>query len=149
MTDWLTAAQRSRNMSAIRSKGTKPEEQLGILLQEMFPRRRIVRYPEGIGRPDYSVPSLRLMVFADGCYWHGCPKHGRIPEDNRDYWGPKLERNKRRDRQVTRALKKEGWTVVRVWDHDLKGEMNSAAGKIKRGLTWAGKRTSVRQAEDR
>jgi len=127
-------------MAAIRSKGTKPEERLGALLHAMFPRRKIVRHPEATGKPDYSIPSLRLMVFADGCYWHGCPEHGRVPEDNRDYWGPKLERNKTRDRHVKRDLQKHGWTVVRVWDHDLKGEMGSAAGKIKRALTWAAKR---------
>ena len=127
-------------MAAIRSKGTKPEERLGVLLQSMFPRRKIVRHPEATGKPDYSIPSLHLMVFADGCYWHGCPKHGRVPEDNRDYWEPKLERNKERDRQVKRQLQKQGWTVVRVWDHDLKGEMTSAAGKIRRALTWAAKR---------
>ena len=127
-------------MAAIRSKGTKPEERLGALLESMFPRLQIVQHPEAIGKPDYLVPSLQLMVFADGCYWHGCPQHGRVPEDNRDYWGPKLERNKIRDRRVKRELEKQGWTVVRVWDHDLKGEMASAAGKIKRALTWAAKR---------
>lgn len=140
MADWLTKDQRSRNMAAIRSKGTKPEERLHTLLRQMFPRRKIVEHPDATGKPDFSIPSLHLMVFADGCYWHGCPQHGRIPEDNRDYWGPKLERNRTRDRRVKHELQRQGWTVVRVWDHDLKGEMTSAAGKIKRGLTWAAKR---------
>lgn len=140
MTDWLTKEQRSRNMAAIRSKGTKPEEKLGTLLHNMFPRRKIVPHPQVHGKPDYAIPSLRLLIFADGCYWHGCPKHGRIPDDNRDYWEPKLARNKQRDHTVTRYLKGQGWTVVRVWDHDLRDEMTLAAGKIKRGLTWAKKR---------
>ena len=139
MADWLTAEQRSRNMAAIRSKGTKPEERLGVLLRTMFPRRKIVQHPEATGKPDYLVPSLKLMVFADGCYWHGCPQHGRVPEDNRAYWAPKLERNKTRDRRVKRELRKQGWVVVRVWDHDLRGEMTAARGKIKRALTIAAK----------
>lgn len=140
MADWLTQEQRSRNMAAIRSTGTKPEERLGFLLKSMFPRHKIVGHPTAMGKPDYLIPSLRLMVFADGCYWHGCPKHGRVPEDNRDYWAPKLERNRKRDRRVTRELRGQGYVVVRVWDHDLKGDMNAASGKIKRGLTWARKR---------
>lgn len=139
MVDWLTKEQRSRNMAAIRSKGTKPEERLGVLLGAMFPRRKIVPHPDITGKPDFAIPSLKLMLFADGCYWHGCPKHGRIPEDNRSYWGPKLEKNKARDRRVRRELRGRGYVVVRVWDHDLKDDMAKASGKIKRALTMAGK----------
>lgn len=127
-------------MAAIRSQGTKPEERLGALLRMMFPRRKILSHPDAIGKPDYAIPSLRLMLFADGCYWHGCPTHGRVPEDNREYWEPKLERNMARDRRVKRELQKGGWTVVRIWDHDLKDGMGPARGKINRALTWAGKR---------
>lgn len=139
MADWLTKEQRSRNMAAIRSKGTKPEERLGALLKGMFPRRKVVPHPDATGKPDYSIPSLKLMLFADGCYWHGCPEHGRIPEDNRSYWGPKLERNKTRDRRVKRELREQGYVVVRVWDHDLRGDMAKASGKIKRALAVAAK----------
>lgn len=138
MADWLTREQRSRNMSAIRSKGTKPEERLGLLLAEMFPRRKIVPHPDGLeGKPDFLVPSLKLVAFADGCYWHGCPKHGRIPEDNRDYWGPKLQRNRARDRRVARTLRSRGLTVVRVWDHELKPSPAPARAKIRRALRAA------------
>lgn len=127
-------------MASIRSKGTKPEERMARLLKEMFPRRKLIAHPDVVGKPDFAVPSLNLVLFADGCYWHGCPHHGRVPEDNGEYWGPKLERNQQRDRRITRQLKRAGWTVVRVWDHDLRGEMTAASGKIKRALTWADKR---------
>lgn len=69
-------------------------------------------------RPDVVFPRLRLAVFIDGCFWHGCPEHGNLPSTNEAYWGPKLARNQQRDTQVTQALKAEGWTVMRVWEHE-------------------------------
>lgn len=139
MADWLTREQRSRNMAAIRSTGTKPEEKLGLLLWEMFPRRKIVRHPQAlIGKPDYELPSLRAYVFADGCFWHGCPVHGRVPEDNRSYWRPKIARNRSRDKLVNRELRREGYLVIRVWDHELRNGMAHARAKIRRSLRRSG-----------
>jgi DNA mismatch endonuclease (patch repair protein) len=139
MADWLTQEQRSFNMASIRSKGTKPEERLGALLREMFPRHKLVAHPgDLVGKPDYILPGLSLVVFADGCFWHGCPKHGRNPEDNSDYWGPKLQRNKARDRRVARDLRASGYVVVRVWDHELRGQMSEARTKVRRALRKAG-----------
>lgn len=139
MADWLTKEQRSFNMSSIRSKGTGPEMRLGSLLHEMLPRRKVILHPDDlVGKPDYLLPGLKLVTFADGCFWHGCPQHGRRPEDNSDYWAPKLERNRRRDRQVTRQLRSQGFVVVRVWDHELRGSMTQARSKIKRALQRAG-----------
>ena len=135
MADWLTVEQRSRNMAAIRSSGTKPEAKLGLLLRAMFPRRKIADHPALVGKPDYSLPGLRLVVFADGCFWHGCRTHGRIPEDNRDYWEPKIKRNQARGRRVVRELRQQGFTVVRVWDHELKDAMAPARRKIRRALS--------------
>lgn len=134
MGDWLTKDQRSRNMAAIRSKGTKPEVRLGSLLREVLPRHKIVEHPPLPGKPDFLVPSLKLVLFADGCFWHGCPKHGRVPQDNRDYWEPKLKRNSARDRRVARELRSDGYIVVRVWDHDLRGSMADARAKLRRAL---------------
>jgi len=138
MADWLTKEQRSFNMSSIRSKGTGPEGRLGELLRLMFPRHKIVVHPEGlVGKPDYLLPGLRLVAFADGCFWHGCPKHGRRPEDNSEYWGPKLERNRSRDRRVARDLRDQGFVVVRLWDHELRGPMREARSKVRRALRQA------------
>lgn len=122
-------------MASIRSSGTKPEHQLAGLLRSMFPRRKIVEHPEGFpGRPDFLIPSFSMLIFVDGCFWHGCRKHGRIPEDNRDYWGPKLDRNRNRDRRIARQLRSHGYLVVRVWDHDLKPDPSPAQAKIRRAL---------------
>lgn len=133
MPDWLTKEQRSRNMSAIRSGGTKPERVLGELLRQTYPRRKIVERPTHLpGKPDYFLPGLRLAVFADGCFWHGCPVHGRQPDDNAAYWGPKLARNKARDRQATSELRRIGVGSVRIWEHDLKGDAAAARRKLRR-----------------
>jgi DNA mismatch endonuclease (patch repair protein) len=121
MTDWLTKEQRSRNMSAIRSQGTAPEERLKHALRLRFPRRRIMQRPASLpGRPDFYLPGLRLAIFADGCFWHGCPQHGRTPGDNVGYWAPKLARNVARAREVSRLLRAAGITPIRVWEHELK-----------------------------
>jgi DNA mismatch endonuclease (patch repair protein) len=64
----------------------------------------------------------RVAVFVDGCFWHCCPVHGATPKANAAYWGPKLARNRERDHEVTLALEKENWIVVRVWEHELSTE---------------------------
>jgi DNA mismatch endonuclease (patch repair protein) len=71
------------------------------------------------GRPDFTFRSERVVVFVDGCFWHKCPFHCRPPRLNSDYWLPKLERNRLRDRRVDRDLKQKGWKVVRIWEHEL------------------------------
>lgn len=121
MTDWLTKEQRSRNMSAIRSQGSKPEKLLGQALRAKFPRRWIIQRPASLpGRPDFYLPGLRLAIFADGCFWHGCPEHGRAPGDNAAYWAPKLARNIARAREVSKLLNESGITPIRLWEHELK-----------------------------
>jgi DNA mismatch endonuclease (patch repair protein) len=68
-------------------------------------------------RPDIVFTRGRLAVFIDGCFWHCCPEHGRPPKANIEYWGPKLDRNRRRDEVHTAALVAAGWDVVRIWEH--------------------------------
>lgn len=68
-------------------------------------------------RPDVVFTRSRVAVFVDGCFWHACPEHGRVPTNNDWYWAPKLLRNVERDRQADAALGDAGWIVVRVWEH--------------------------------
>lgn len=70
-------------------------------------------------RPDFVFPILRLAVFVDGCFWHGCPLHATQPKNNAAFWGKKLAANHARDQLVTRMLRKKGWRVLRLWEHDL------------------------------
>jgi len=72
------------------------------------------------GKPDFLFRKERIAVFVDGCFWHGCPTCYRRPWANRSYWDAKVGRNRTRDQHVSRTLRKEGWCVVRVWEHELK-----------------------------
>lgn len=66
---------------------------------------------------DIVFPRQRVAVFVDGCFWHGCPEHGRVPKANSHYWSKKLNGNIQRDRRTTVALEGDGWRVIRVWEH--------------------------------
>jgi DNA mismatch endonuclease (patch repair protein) len=72
------------------------------------------------GKPDFAFPIERVAVFVDGCFWHGCPRCKRVPSSNVAYWRSKIERNRFRDRAASRELRRDGWQVIRVWEHQLK-----------------------------
>jgi DNA mismatch endonuclease (patch repair protein) len=78
-------------------------------------------------RPDIVFTRARLAVFVDGCFWHRCPIHATNPKIHSEYWGPKLEANVTRDKLVDAALKAEGWTVLRIWEHE---PLTHAAGRV-------------------
>lgn len=108
-------------MSAIRRRDTKPERAVRSVLHAAGLRYR-VDYPvvvEGVRiRPDVAFTGLRLAVFVDGCFWHGCPEHGGQPRKNTGYWGPKLAANIARGRRHTELLEQAGWVVLRFWAHE-------------------------------
>lgn len=115
----LPAETRSRIMRAIRSQGNMSTElRFASLLREahLTGWRRHQDLP---GRPDFVFKTQRLAIFIDGCFWHACPRCSHQPRENRKYWGPKLARNRERDRQVTTELRLTGWTVIRIWEHQL------------------------------
>ena len=119
MPDVFSADRRSEIMSRVRGSGNKATEQA---LATFFRRHRIVgwrRQAHVFGSPDFVFMKPRVAVFVDGCFWHGCPKHATQPMTNREFWIAKLERNKARDRLVTRQLKACGWRVLRIWQHEL------------------------------
>lgn len=128
----MTPQQRSRNMAAIRSRGNRSTEQaLRYRLVRAGIRGWHMLDPQVLGRPDFVFELERLAVFVDGCYWHGCPKCYRAPASNQEYWTAKIVRNKRRDKFVVRGLRKAGWRVVRVWEHELKLAPETVVSKIK------------------
>lgn len=107
-------------MRANKSRDTKPELALRRLLHSQGLRYRVglrIDLPSRRVRPDIVFSRRRVAVFVDGCYWHGCPSHGRMPSDPTGYWHQKIARNRERDELVNRALHRAGWTVVRVWEH--------------------------------
>lgn len=68
-------------------------------------------------RPDIVFTRIRVAVFVDGCFWHGCPEHFAAPRSNQSYWQPKIRRNIERDAETNHALERAGWRVVRIWEH--------------------------------
>lgn len=113
-------AGRSRNMAAIRRSETKPEREFRSAIHRMgFRFRKDVRVAVGRGyaRPDVLFTRRRIAVFIDGCFWHSCPDHSRLPSVNGSYWGPKLRRTRERDARNNAALAGDGWVVVRIWAH--------------------------------
>jgi DNA mismatch endonuclease, patch repair protein len=120
MADVLTKKQRSRVMAAIRSKGNKATE---LKLASILRAARITgwrRHPPLPDRPDFIFRRQRLAVFVDGCFWHGCRWHCRMPQNNREYWRSKISRNAERDRSTNRLLRKAGWRVLRIWGNSLR-----------------------------
>jgi DNA mismatch endonuclease (patch repair protein) len=121
--DMFTKEERSALMARIRSTGTSPELRLyelvrGTLGDNCSVYQNVRSLP---GCPDVLVPSLALAIFADGCFFHGCPRHSRTPKSNADYWGPKIARNASRDASRRRKLRALGLGVWRFWEHDLEG----------------------------
>ena len=118
--DSITKLQRSKNMTAIKSKNTKPELVIRKLLHSKGYRYKIhdKKLP---GKPDIVMPKLKVVINVHGCYWHyhGCSR-SNIPKTQTEYWLDKLESNKRRDFQNKRKLKKLGWRVIDVWECTLK-----------------------------
>lgn len=140
MADVLTKKQRSYCMSRIQGRNTKPEIKLRRGLWALGLRYALhSRLP---GRPDMTFTRYRTVVFVDGCYWHGCPKHFVKPKTNRSFWLKKIEANRLRDRSVSRALKARGWQVIRIWEHDIrKGvEIRLLERLIRRIQAGTGKR---------
>ncbi|KAA9151697.1 very short patch repair endonuclease [Microbacterium lushaniae] len=115
------ASPRRRNMQANRRRDSGPEIALRSLLHAAGYRYRCdLRLKFGIEavRPDIVFTRRHVAVFVDGCFWHSCPLHGSEPRTNKDYWAPKLARNRERDARDTRVLEERGWSVVRVWEHE-------------------------------
>ncbi|WP_028313651.1 very short patch repair endonuclease [Desulfatibacillum aliphaticivorans] len=134
-TDVLTRTQRSRCMSRIKGKNTKPETSLRKALWAKGLRYRIhYNLP---GKPDIVFVSAKLIVFVDGCFWHLCPIHGQLPQSNRDFWKTKLEKNVVRDKKITQELESKGWTVLRVWEHEIKEDLQAVTFKVEEYLKKA------------
>ena len=119
MADVFSKKKRSEVMSRIRGRGNKDTE---LALAKLLRRHGITGWRRNqpvFGKPDFMFPKFKLAVFVDGCFWHGCPKHGTQPAGNRSFWKKKFARNQVRDRLVTQTLRRAGWRVLRVWEHEL------------------------------
>lgn len=126
--DVLTLEQRRLNMSRIRSRDTAPEMLIRRGLHASGFRFRL-HQRQLPGRPDIVLPRYRTVIFVNGCFWHSHGCHiSRLPETQREYWQPKLDRTIQRDRDAAAALKLAGWKVVVVWECALRGRERLAEG---------------------
>jgi len=128
--DIMSPAQRSALMARIPGKGNRTTE---LAMTRLLRLGRITGWrrhlnfrwvaPDGrvrFTRPDFVFPAHRLVVFVDGCFWHGCPLHSTPPQNNAPFWQTKIEGNRHRDTRSRTALRKKGWKVLRIWEHSLR-----------------------------
>jgi len=149
MADNLTRKARSELMSSVRSKGNKSTEQA---LRRVLRQHKVAGWrshvvlrvcvnqlppPGSVSRrvtPDFVFARERVVVFVDGCFWHGCPRHGRLPKSNRSKWVGKLNANQKRDHLVRAALKADGWKVIRIWEHAIARAPTECAKRVSRAV---------------
>lgn len=108
---------RSEIMGSVRTKNSGAEQALRSALHRSGLRFRLHKRNEGIAVDIVFIQS-KVAVFVDGCFWHGCPRHATFPKTNQGYWLPKLAENKLRDKKQSDRLRRAGWKVMRVWEHD-------------------------------
>jgi DNA mismatch endonuclease (patch repair protein) len=135
MVDVFSTETRSRVMAAVRSTGNRSTEETLrrlLMLNSLWGwrRHRLIKLKAAVSatgaskapisvKPDFVFRRERLAIFVDGCFWHGCPQHFRLPATNQKFWSDKIKRNIKRDRQVKRMLIGEGWNVLRIWEHEF------------------------------
>jgi DNA mismatch endonuclease (patch repair protein) len=109
-----------KRMQAAKPRDTAPEKALRSALHRKGLRFRIDQKPikELNRKADIVFRSVKVVVFVDGCFWHGCPIHGTLAKANPEFWKNKIEQNRARDLDTNRQLKKAGWRIVRVWEHE-------------------------------
>ena len=133
--DHLAPAARSSLMSRVRRADTEAELLFRRALFASGARgyrlhQRLLRC-----RPDVVFSRARVAVFVDGCFWHCCRRCAVLPRSNRAYWVPKLARNVSRDRAICRQLRRDGWTVIRIWEHQVLADPEACARRVSRVLS--------------
>ncbi|MEA2381596.1 MAG: mismatch endonuclease, patch repair protein [Solirubrobacteraceae bacterium] len=119
-------------MRAQRERDTGIEREIRSRLHARGLRFRVHRrLLQGSRREvDVVFPGARVAVFVDGCFWHGCPEHGTWPRNNAEFWRRKIEDNVRRDADTNARLEADGWTVVRVWEHESPAEATTRIAAV-------------------
>lgn len=136
MVDTFSKTERSRIMASVKSQNTKSTE---LRFISILKGKGITGWRRNYmltGKPDFVLSRLKIAVFIDGCFWHGCPSHCRMPSSNVNYWNNKIEKNKIRDKKIIKLLKMKGWLVIRIWEHEIKtGKLNQKLKRIKKDCT--------------
>ena len=147
MTDNLTREQRSYCMSRVRNRDTDLE----ILVRSILHRRGL-RFRKNVkelpGSPDIAFMTNKVAVFIDGDFWHGY----RFPSWRQglsEFWQVKIDANRRRDKRSHRALRQRGWTVIRLWQHEIRRDIEACVDKVNSGILRAQRRSEVKQLSTR
>jgi DNA mismatch endonuclease, patch repair protein len=129
MTDVLTQEQRKYNMSRIRGKNTGPEVKLRKMLFAEGIRGYRIHYNLP-GKPDIVFTKKKIAIFVDGCFWHKCPVCFQEPETRKEFWMKKIQSNVERAKKVNEQLRIDGWTVIRIWEHEIRKDPEMVIRKI-------------------
>lgn len=143
---WASTPGRRRNMQANRSRDTKPELAVRRRLHAHGFRYRVAVAPDSSLRrkADIVFTGARVAVFIDGCFWHGCPEHGRKTfGTHADYWSAKIATNAARDSETTELLGAAGWTVLRFWEHEDPSKVAEEIAQVVRALRAANLRRNA------
>ncbi|MFN7019421.1 MAG: very short patch repair endonuclease [Fimbriimonadales bacterium] len=138
MADNLSPADRRRTMQSVKGKATRIERRLWAMLAGMHIRGWRKNATDLPGAPDVVFDNLRIAIFVDGCFWHGCPICQRpLPKTRQEYWQGKIERNIQRAQRYNQQLQQAGWRVLRFWEHEILREPHRVRRRLKRTLRQA------------
>src|ERR1700712_2609460 len=117
---WASSPEARARMQSNKSRDTKPELALRSAVHALGLRYRVSAKPlAGVRRTaDLVFPRVKVAVFLDGCFWHGCPEHHTVASANAKFWADKVEGNRARDRNTDERLAEAGWVSVRIWEHE-------------------------------
>jgi len=135
--DIFSRKKRSEIMSKVRNKDSKIE----ILFRKEIWKAgfRYRKNPTNyFGKPDLVLKKYKTVVFVDSCFWHGCKRHREFPKTRKRFWENKISGNIKRDKKVNSHYKKVGWSIIRVWEHDVKNNLNKIVSKVTTGLNKLG-----------
>jgi DNA mismatch endonuclease, patch repair protein len=132
LADNLSPEQRRRTMQAVKGKDTSLERKMALLLQRVGrrPQRNVAHLP---GKPDLAFGRFKVAVFVDGNFWHGW-RFNEWRDKLGDYWKAKIERNRARDRKTFQRLRRMGWIVVRIWEHQLKRDPDGCVERVEAAI---------------
>ncbi|MEU6572527.1 very short patch repair endonuclease [Streptomyces sp. NPDC046805] len=127
---WASSPATRRTMQSNKGRDTKPELALRRAVHALGLRYRVSCRPLPTVRRtgDLVFTRAHVVVFLDGCFWHGCPQHHTAAKTNASYWASKVERNRERDRETDLLLKEAGWAVLRIWEHE---DPTAAAARVR------------------
>lgn len=128
--DKISKKMRSQIMAKVKGRETNLEKAFRSLLW-----KKGVRYRKNnakyFGKPDLLIRKMKIVIFIDSCFWHGCIEHLRLPSSNKDYWITKIKRNRIRDKEVNHYYEDTHWTIIRIWEHEF-DHFPEVASNIKR-----------------